>query len=287
MKKLINISITLLTVILLFTSCYSDTPNNPILEKNKSAIESLIKEKCNDYIIIPLKELTPFEWEKVYFFQPYALKSYIVEKVGFSWQGLHETVSEEMMQIVFVNKGELVCHIFGYPEDYYLHCDNEILYNKDNPQFAVMENSTEDINSYKMLQWFDDKLLYKSKKSTPTSNKAGKWSFKEESKVDNQLVYKNGEMVVEKDGTILGSFGYISYNGDSKIENFSGGGSLEFIGQLQGDSAVCKVENSDENIKINFKEFCYFINLTLKDDFFKLINGKKISMNGQYNYIRE
>ncbi len=280
--------VLLITLMIFITSCSFNLSPNPVLNKNKTDLEKSISETCSEYKTVQLNDLTPINWEKVYFFEPYASKSYIVEKVGFSWTGLKETVSEGMMQIVFIDKGDVVCYIYGYPEKYYINCEAEVLFSKDNPQFAIMEfpkNDKDTYTSYIALKWLDDKLLDNSLKSNISSDKIGKWEFKGESKINEQLVYKDGSMVIEKDGTVIGSFGYCSYNGDSKIEHLSGGGALEFIGQIQGSSAVCKVlNNNNENIKITFKDGSFLVELNLRDDFFKLVNGKSISMNGEYNY---
>lgn len=64
-----------------------------------------------------LKDLTPFEWDTVYSFDPYASKEEIYVTVGYRWDNISEALSEGMNQIVFMKDGKVVCHVFGYPEN--------------------------------------------------------------------------------------------------------------------------------------------------------------------------
>lgn len=66
---------------------------------------------------VNLKDMTPFEWDTVYSFDPYTSKEQVYETVGYRWDRISEALSEGMNQIVFLNDGEVVCYVFGYPEN--------------------------------------------------------------------------------------------------------------------------------------------------------------------------
>lgn len=74
---------------------------------------------------IVLNELTTFEWDKVYFFDPYVSKKEIYETIGFYWNGIQQQTREDSMQILFVNKGNVVCYCSGSGMDngYFINGD--------------------------------------------------------------------------------------------------------------------------------------------------------------------
>ncbi|WP_216831506.1 hypothetical protein [Alkalihalobacterium elongatum] len=85
------------------------------------ANEKLLKEKIlaieHSVETIDLLDVTPFEWEVVYSFDPYTPKEMVYETVGYKWDRISETVSEGMNQIVFMKEGKVVCYLYGYPEN--------------------------------------------------------------------------------------------------------------------------------------------------------------------------
>lgn len=62
-----------------------------------------------------LLDVTPFQWDIVYSFDPYTSKESIYETVGYKWATISETVSEGMNQLVFLKEGKVVCYVYGYP----------------------------------------------------------------------------------------------------------------------------------------------------------------------------
>lgn len=79
------------------------------------------KESCNlisgDADIENLSKFTLFKWDTLYSFTPYTSKEKIYETIGYKWDDISETVSEEMNQIVFIDDGKVVCYFYGYPEN--------------------------------------------------------------------------------------------------------------------------------------------------------------------------
>jgi len=66
---------------------------------------------------VNLSDVTPFEWDLVYSFNPYTPKETIYKTVGYKWDSISETLSESMNQLVFMKDGKVVCYLYGYPEN--------------------------------------------------------------------------------------------------------------------------------------------------------------------------
>ncbi|WP_458413364.1 hypothetical protein ACNQFZ_00240 [Schinkia sp. CFF1] len=77
----------------------------------------LLKEEVSELNVdtIHLEDITPFEWDVVYSFNPYTSKEEIYKTIGYKWDRISETVSEGMNQIVFLKDGKVVCYLYGYP----------------------------------------------------------------------------------------------------------------------------------------------------------------------------
>lgn len=60
-----------------------------------------------------IENLIPFEWDEAYSFVPYLQKEFIYDIIGYKWDNIKESTSEDMIQVVFLNEGKVVCHIFG------------------------------------------------------------------------------------------------------------------------------------------------------------------------------
>jgi hypothetical protein len=114
------------------------------------ANEELLKEEVlsigQSVETLNLLDVTPFEWDVVYSFNPYTPKDDIYETVGYRWDTTSETVNEGMNQIVFLNDGKVVCYLYGYPENngYSIYFESEnykdagyMLKEKDDLSFQV------------------------------------------------------------------------------------------------------------------------------------------------------
>jgi hypothetical protein len=99
---------------------------------------------------INLSDVTPFEWDVIYSFDPYTSKDMIYETVGYKWDNISETLSEGMNQIAFLKDGKVVCYLYGYPE---------------NNGFGIYftSNSKTDVTSASVLSVEDD-LTFQVKK---------------------------------------------------------------------------------------------------------------------------
>ena len=79
-----------------------------------------------------LNALVPFEWERVYAFPPYTSRSDIEAAVGVRSRFIREALSEGMTQLLFVNRGAVVCSVCDFPEKlgYSIDFDGVIAYDE-------------------------------------------------------------------------------------------------------------------------------------------------------------
>ncbi len=95
------------------------------VERNARAFGDAVKRlplQTKEGETVYLAELTPFAWDDVYAFDPYTSRAEMEKILGFSSKELRETVSEGMIQLVFVNEEpntspQVVCCIASYPEN--------------------------------------------------------------------------------------------------------------------------------------------------------------------------
>ena len=157
MKKIIMASlvIIILIVTLMLTRINSEIP---IWEKNALEFSNAL-DTISGYqpVVTDLTDFTTFEWDQLYSFQPYFPKEKIAEIVGYMWTDINETVSEGMNQVVFLNEGEVVCYIYGYPDKYNVyfdfgyHREGYLLLNlRDKTKFIITVK--EDINHFKFIE---------------------------------------------------------------------------------------------------------------------------------------
>lgn len=123
MRKHILVILSLvLYILIMFCSCGMESieiENNlsqPLREirENSQLFEETIHDKCIQYEILSLNELTRFEWDRVYFFPPYTSVEKMYAKIGYNWGKLPRLSSEDQMAIVFLKDGKVTCDFFGY-----------------------------------------------------------------------------------------------------------------------------------------------------------------------------
>ena len=112
MKKHRYTLLGFLLFVMLCNGCGSGKEDNP---HKQQVIESIgqIEVSAGGEMEMSLKQLTPFEWEKVYFFKPYTSKESIKEVIGCKIKDYYYSVSDSDSQIYFVNDGEVVCSLAG------------------------------------------------------------------------------------------------------------------------------------------------------------------------------
>lgn len=133
-KKLIVATIAILSVVVLVSFLKKD-----LWDVNEALLKEAILSIDGTVETVKLSDVTPFDWDTVYSFDPYTTKDTIYETVGYKWDRISETVNEGMNQIVFLNEGKVVCYLYGYPENngYGIFFTNEN--NNENSFAAILE----------------------------------------------------------------------------------------------------------------------------------------------------
>lgn len=101
--------IAVLTGYLLFVLIFG----SPSVLWNNRRFKQKILSAAEETVV--LHQLTPFEWDAVYTFNPYTSREEIARCIGFGSRSIQETVSEGMTQLLFVHEKKVVCSICGYP----------------------------------------------------------------------------------------------------------------------------------------------------------------------------
>ena len=98
---------------LLYLASCSDS--NTTLEEKLQAAVTEGKADNNGYKTIQLSELTDFDWDMMYYFQPYEDKKVISDAIGFKWEG--DEVKEGFRRLLFVKGKEVVSFVdYNYNE---------------------------------------------------------------------------------------------------------------------------------------------------------------------------
>ncbi len=66
---------------------------------------------------VSLNDVVPFDWDTLYTFSPYTSEAEIEKAIGFKSGSIHETVSEGMVQLLFVKGKAITASVCGYPEN--------------------------------------------------------------------------------------------------------------------------------------------------------------------------
>jgi len=90
---------------------------------------------------VSLNEVVPFDWDTLYTFSPYTSEAEIEKAIGFRSGSIQETVSEGMVQLLFVKDKAVTASVCGYPENlgYSISfpCFPESVSRTDNALFSV------------------------------------------------------------------------------------------------------------------------------------------------------
>lgn len=124
-KPLAVVGICAVTGVIVLAFTLLTNPDS--VRKNNAALKDSILNIKEDQEEMYLNELVPFEWTSVYTFAPYLNKDSQEEIIGFPSRKLQESLSEGMMNVVFVNGEEVVASICGYGEQlgYFIEFEND------------------------------------------------------------------------------------------------------------------------------------------------------------------
>lgn len=129
----------IVSIFLLLALGYSLIGNPAIAYRNyklKNAILSVDSGQT-----ISLNDITPYEWDTVYTFDPYTSRQEIEEIIGFKSRYIKETVSEGMVQLLFVKGDSVAASVCGYADNlgYRVEFNGAIDY-ADEAEFSVSKN---------------------------------------------------------------------------------------------------------------------------------------------------
>lgn len=98
------------------------------------AVEAIPEETTQ----VSLNELVPFEWDEVYTFDPYTSEEEIKRIIRLDSGAVEESVSEGMVQLVFVEWGKerVVASVCAYPDN--LGYDIRIPFNHGDEGYGVL-----------------------------------------------------------------------------------------------------------------------------------------------------
>lgn len=124
---------------ILFTLAYMIF-GSPVVMLNNERLQRAVTAVNSDYV--ELNEIVPFKWDTVYTFEPYASEKQIEEIIGFKSRSIKETVSEGMVQLLFVKDDKVVSSVLGYESalGYSMNFTDKITYS-DKAVFSVERDS--------------------------------------------------------------------------------------------------------------------------------------------------
>lgn len=246
MNKLCIYSIILYSLSLSSLNLYSKSNDVEIKNNSEKFVKQVI-DKCDKYLVIDLKELTPFSWDTVYFFKSYQDTKNLYKKIGFKWSGLRKVLNDSSMQIVFVHNKRVVCYLSGVPKKIYLESSKEKIDFNEMPKFIVTDLNFNENNGIISLKWLEDSIVNKLNQiNTPEENKyTGHWVSKNDKQTDNILIKKHLDFVVTTNGTIYGTFVFYIYKGNDDITNLQSGKVLTVLGNIKNNSLKCELLSHD------------------------------------------
>lgn len=139
-----KITLAIFIIIILITVILINMIKKDEWDENEASMKLKVLSTEDSVETLNLLDVTPFDWDEVYSFDPYTPKETIYEVIGYKWGKINETVNEGMNQIVFLNDGKVVCYLYGYPEnnEYGIYFTNT---NNTEITFASMLTFEEDL----------------------------------------------------------------------------------------------------------------------------------------------
>ena len=149
-------TLTIVTIVIILIVALINLLKKDLWDVNAELLKQEVLSVGESVKTVKFSEITPFEWDVVYSFDPYISKDTIYKTVGYKWDSISETVSENMNQIVFLKDGKVVCYLYGYPENngYGIYFTSE---HNTEVTFASML-SVEDDLTFQVVR--DDNVIY-------------------------------------------------------------------------------------------------------------------------------
>lgn len=115
---------------------------NPVVAWHNRALKEAVTS-ISGRETVTLNEIVPFDWDVVYTFDPYASREEIEKTIGCKSRSIRESVSEGMVQLVFVKGNAVTASVCGYPGNLgYSIVFNGQIARGDEVSFAVDETAS-------------------------------------------------------------------------------------------------------------------------------------------------
>lgn len=114
-KRLIfGITAVLLTLVLTFGVAEMIFVGNPVIRLHNRQLQKAVSSLENGQTVT-LEQLVPFEWDRVYTFEPYTSREEIAQIIGFDSNSIQVSVNEGQLQLLFVKGNKITASVCGYP----------------------------------------------------------------------------------------------------------------------------------------------------------------------------
>lgn len=90
---------------------------DPRMLWREKALQRALRALPESQTQVTLNDVVPFAWDAVYTFDPYTDRATMEAEMGVTSRAIEETVSEGMVQLLFVKNGKLVASVCGYPQN--------------------------------------------------------------------------------------------------------------------------------------------------------------------------
>ena len=90
-----------------------------IIKKNNEKIQySILSQKIDENgTELVLNDVVPFDWDKLYTFEPYTPKEEIENIIGFKSKYICQKIDESMIQLIFIKDNKVIANICDYPDN--------------------------------------------------------------------------------------------------------------------------------------------------------------------------
>lgn len=102
----------LLALVIVVSIIFFTRWNSELNKNNRYLTDKLLNSASETSGIVG--KLFDFDYDELHVFQPYQSKDKMEEQIGFKSRILQETVSEGMMNILFVKNNSPVAYLYGY-----------------------------------------------------------------------------------------------------------------------------------------------------------------------------
>ena len=106
----------ILAIAIMLTVVLINVFKKDVWDVNEERLKQEVMKIGDSVESVNLSDVTPFEWDVVYSFDPYTSKDTIYFKpLAIKWDAISETVNGGMNQLVFMKNNKVVCYLYGYP----------------------------------------------------------------------------------------------------------------------------------------------------------------------------